>query len=55
MKAKLVEASGLATSLKEMQNKWKPEDRTSFSSADKVGEIDLNRVRELNEKLNPKN
>ena len=55
MKAKLVEASGLATSLKEMQNRWKPEDRTSFSSADKVGEIDLNRVRELNEKLNPKN
>jgi len=50
-KGKLTEAQGIATDLKALQNKWKPEGRTNFSSADKVGDVDMNRVRELNKKL----
>jgi ATP-dependent Clp protease protease subunit len=53
-KAKETEAKGLITELTDMKNSWKPEGRTKFSIADKVGEINMNRVRELKEKLNPK-
>jgi ATP-dependent Clp protease protease subunit len=55
MKAKIAEASGLVTELSNLKNSWKPEGRTKFSSSDKVGDIDLNQVRELKEKLNSKN
>ena len=53
-KAKEAQAVALATELQGMKNSWIPEGRTKFSSAEKVGSIDLNRVRELKEKLTPK-
>jgi ATP-dependent Clp protease protease subunit len=46
-KAKEVEAVALVTELTNLKNSYKPVGRTRFSSVDKVGEIDLNRVREL--------
>ena len=53
-KAKEAQAVALATELQGMKNSWIPEGRTKFSSAEKVGSIDLNRVRELKEKLTSK-
>jgi hypothetical protein len=49
-----VKAVALVTELTNLKNQWKPEGRTRFSSSEKVGEIDLNQVRELNKKLNDK-
>lgn len=46
-KVKETEAKGLVTELQNLKNSWKPEGRTKFSSAEKVGNIDLNKVREL--------
>lgn len=46
-KAKEEEAIKLVTELKGMVNLWKPESRTRFSSAEKVGDIDLAQVREF--------
>lgn len=53
-KAKEAQAVALVTELQGLKNSWTPETRTKFSSAEKVGSIDLNRVRELKEKLTPK-
>jgi len=44
MKAK---ASGLITELTNLKNSWKPEARTKFAATNKVGRIDLDRVKEL--------
>jgi ATP-dependent Clp protease protease subunit len=49
--AEKVKAVALATELQGMKNSWKPENRTRFSSTEKVGEIDLNEVRALKEKI----
>jgi len=53
-KARETEAKGLVTELQNLRNSWKPESRTRFSSADKVGEIDLAQVRELMKNINNK-
>ena len=53
-KDKEAKAIALVIELQGLKNSWTPEGRTKFSSADKVGSIDLNRVRELKEKLTPK-
>jgi len=44
MKAK---ASGLVTELTNLKNSWKPEVRKKFSSTNKSGRIDLDRVEEI--------
>lgn len=46
-KAKEAEAIALVTKLSAMKNAWKPDPRTKFSTVDKVGDIDLNKVHEL--------
>jgi ATP-dependent Clp protease protease subunit len=53
-KAKEKEATTLITELQGMKNSWKPDGRTKFSSAEKVGDVDLNEVRELMGKLKNK-
>lgn len=50
-KTKETEALGLITELSNLKNTWKPDTRGRFSSAEKVGEINLDRVRELKEKI----
>jgi ATP-dependent protease ClpP protease subunit len=50
-KAKETEARGLVTELSALKNSWKPEARGKFSSAEKVGDVNLNEVRELMGKL----
>lgn len=52
--AEKVKAVALVTELQGLKNAWKPEGRTRFSSAEKVGDIDLNQVREIKKKLNEK-
>jgi hypothetical protein len=47
MKRKTTEAQGLVTELSNLKNSWRPEGRTKFSSAEKVGSIDLTRVKEI--------
>ena len=54
LKVKETEMVALYTELKNLKNSWKPEGRTKFSSAEKVGEINLNKVRELDKKINDK-
>jgi ATP-dependent protease ClpP protease subunit len=46
-KAKETEAKALITELQGLKNLWKPEGRTKFSSVDKVGDIDMNKLKEL--------
>jgi ATP-dependent protease ClpP protease subunit len=46
-KAKEAEAKALVTELTNLKNSWKPEGRVKFSSVEKVGDINLNKVREL--------
>jgi ATP-dependent protease ClpP protease subunit/uncharacterized protein YlzI (FlbEa/FlbD family) len=53
-KAEEVKAKALVTELQGLKNSWKPEARGKFSSADKVGEINLNQVREFLKKINTK-
>jgi hypothetical protein len=53
-KAEIEIAVALVKELQGLKNSWKPESRGKFSSTEKVGEIDLNQVRELNKKLNAK-
>jgi ATP-dependent Clp protease protease subunit len=45
-KAKEAEAVALCTELKSLKNSWKPEPRGKFNTLDKVGDVDLNKVRE---------
>jgi ATP-dependent Clp protease protease subunit len=49
--AETVKAVALVTELSGLKNSWKPDSRTRFSSTEKVGEIDLNEVRALKEKI----
>jgi len=53
-KAKTVEAQGLITELQNLKNQWKPEGRTKLSSAEKVGDINLNQVREFAKDIHTK-
>lgn len=53
-KAKEAEVKGLVTELQNLKNQWKPESRTKFSSVDKVGDIDLNKVKEIMKSINNK-
>jgi len=50
-KAKETQANDLIAQLSTLKNSWVPGSRTKFSNADKVGEIDMKQVKELNEKL----
>jgi ATP-dependent Clp protease protease subunit len=50
-KAKEAEAVALVDELSKLKNSWKPDTRTKVSTAEKVGEINLTRVKELREKL----
>lgn len=53
--AKVVsEAQALVTELSALKNEWKPEGRSKMNTVDKVGSVDLNRVREIREKLKSK-
>jgi ATP-dependent protease ClpP protease subunit len=45
--AEKVKAVALVTELQALKNTWKPESRTKFGSVDKVGDVDLNQVREI--------
>jgi len=45
--AKETEAMNIVKELKALKNDWNPEGRTKFSSVEKVGEIDLARVKEI--------
>ena len=49
------EAAALVTELKNLKNSWTPTGRNKISAGNKVGEVNLDRVRELNEKLKTKN
>jgi ATP-dependent protease ClpP protease subunit len=53
-KAQEAEAKTLVDELSKLKNDWKPESRTKFSSVDKVGEIDLNKVHEILETIKSK-
>jgi ATP-dependent Clp protease protease subunit len=50
LKEKEAKAVALITSLTALKNTWKPEARGKFSSLEKVGDIDLNRAKELIDK-----
>ena len=54
LKTKEVAAAAIYTELDKLRNSWKPDARGKFGSTDKVGSIDLNRVKELNTKINNK-
>lgn len=55
-KEKEAVAISMIADLTKLKNEWKPESRSrTTASVEKVGEINLARVRELNEKLNHKN
>lgn len=53
-KTKETEAQALVVELTALKNSYKPDGRTKFGSVDKVGEVDLNQVRELKKKLENK-
>jgi ATP-dependent Clp protease protease subunit len=45
--AEKIKAVALVTELSNLKNSWKPEGRTKFSSVEKVGDINLDQVREI--------
>lgn len=45
------EAKALVAELTKLKNSWKPDTRSKFSSAEKVGDVNIARVREIREKL----
>lgn len=51
LKSKEAEAVALIDELKNLKNSWKPESRGKFSASEKVGEINMNRYREIKEKM----
>lgn len=53
-KLKETEAKALVTELTNLKNSWKPEGRIKFSSVDKVGDIDLKKVKETLQTLKNK-
>jgi len=42
-----VKAVALVTELKALKNTWKPEGSTRFGSVDKIGDVNLDQVREI--------
>ena len=50
-RAKETQANDIIVQLSALKNTWVPDSRTRFSNAEKVGEIDMKQVKELNEKL----
>ena len=48
------EAKALVVELQGLKNSWKPDGRTKFSTSDKVGRIEINKVKELMDKINAK-
>jgi len=48
------EAKALIVELQGLKNSWKPDGRTKFSTTDKVGRIEINKVKELMDKINAK-
>jgi hypothetical protein len=52
MKAKEAEAVALVADLTKLKNTWKPAARSQGGSVDKVDQVDLTRVKELNKELN---
>lgn len=50
LESETVKAVALVTELQSLKNSWKPSGRTKFGSTDKVGSIDLNRVKEIMDK-----
>ena len=53
-KAKETEAKALILELQGMKNSWKPDARGKFNTVDKVGDINLNEVRETLKRINTK-
>ena len=53
-KARETEAVALVTELTALKNDWKPAARSTGGSTEKIGVIDLERVKELNAKMNQK-
>ena len=53
-KAEEVKAQALIIQLTNLKNSWKPDARGKFSAAEKVGDINLNEVREYLKKINSK-
>jgi ATP-dependent protease ClpP protease subunit len=51
LKDEEVKVAALAKELQGLKNTWKPDSRTKFSSAEKVGDVNIARVRELHEKI----
>jgi ATP-dependent Clp protease protease subunit len=49
-KKKEAEATALVTELTSLKNSWHPEGRHKFSSVEKVGDIDMKKLKELNKK-----
>jgi len=47
LKEKEIKAVALIESLTALKNTWKPEGRTKFSSVEKVGDVNLDQVREI--------
>lgn len=45
------EAKALVTELSKLKNEWKPDTRSRFSSQEKIGDVNIARVREIREKL----
>jgi ATP-dependent Clp protease protease subunit len=53
-KVQEAEAKALVSELSQLKNSWKPESRAKFSSVDKVGDIDLNKVKATLDKIKSK-
>ena len=53
-KVKEAEAKALVSELSQLKNSWKPEGRTRISSVDKVGDIDLTKVKATLDKIKSK-
>ena len=51
MKKQESEAKALYDELSALKNSWKPDTRAKISTVEKIGTVDLNRVKELREKL----
>lgn len=52
---KVADAVALVAELTALKNSWKPSGRQKFGTIDKVGDIDLNKVKEHQEKINKNN
>jgi ATP-dependent protease ClpP protease subunit len=50
----IAEAQGIVTELTNLKNTWKPDKRNKFDTPNKVGRIDINKVKELSETFKTK-